>query len=168
MTTIKLNNKEIDIEAIKAILTEEQIQELTSEEENNYVVPVGVDFYVIQNGVIFNYKKTHEQDLDNIIKNNIIYYTDYEALEAQKRNQARIRVIRKIAELNASVGWKVDWNDRQQYKCFLYFNGTAEEVRGESVVRDQELEDYFYFSSEVMALAIEACAEDYKIMLGIK
>jgi hypothetical protein len=29
-------------------------------------------------------------------------------------------------------------------------------------------EDYFYFSGKVVDQVLEACAEDYKIMLGIK
>jgi hypothetical protein len=125
-------------------------------------------FYVTDRGTTFSYVSDDNETDTSIIENNLVYRTEEEALEAQKRNQARIRIIRKIAELNASVGWKVDWGDRKQYKYFLYFSHAEEIIKSESFSRELQVENYFYFSSEVKHKVLEACAEDYKIMLGIK
>lgn len=169
MTTIKLNNKEVSLEAIKAILTEEQIKELTREEESGVFVPkLGEEFYLATGCMDVKENFYNNNNMDLVIDNFLVYRTEAEARKAQKRNQARIRVIRKIAELNASVGWKVDWRDREQYKYFLYFSHAEEIIKSESFSRELQVENYFYFSSEVKHKVLEACAEDYKIMLGIE
>jgi tRNA U34 2-thiouridine synthase MnmA/TrmU len=165
MTKIKLNNKEIDIEAIKAILTEEQIQELTKEKESGVFVPnEGEEYWYIGRGVG---RDTFQLD-DGWLDKHLVYRTQEEALEAQKRNQARIRIIRKIAELNASVGWKVDWDSDNKSSYSLYFSHKERGVMAGQTFVIQDREDYFYFSKEIKNEVLEACAEDYKIMLGIK
>ena len=169
MTTIKLNNKEVSLEAIKAILTEEQIKELTREGESGVFVPKWFEcyFYVTDRGTTFSYVSDDNETDTSIIENNLVYRTEEEALEAQKRNQARIRVIRKIAELNASVGWKVDWEDFDQTKCFMGHNH-KEPFINIAFLDNKLFEDFFYFSEEIADQVLEACAEDYKIMLWIK
>ena len=168
MTTIKLNNKEIDIEDIKAILTEEQIEELTREKESGVFVPKeGEEYYFVIDERILKYERDDTMSDRGVIENHLVYRTEAEALEAQKINQARIRVIRKIAELNASVGWKVDWGNNGQQKNFLCFSGIEEVGLGDTYL-SRHTEDYFYFSGKVVDQVLEACAEDYKIMLGIK
>jgi hypothetical protein len=162
-----INNKEIDIEAIKAILTEEQIKELTRERYGVFV-PKNAEWYWYINGQGKVLETINTTDLDyTVIQNHLVYRTKEEALEAEKRNQARIRIIRKIAELNASVGWKVDWGNYGQEKNFLCFYGMEEVGLGDTYL-SRHTENYFYFSGKVVDQVLEACAEDYKIMLGVK
>jgi hypothetical protein len=163
-----INNKEIDIEAIKAILTEEQIKELTRERESGVFVPkLGEEFYLATGCMDVKENFYNNNNMDLVIDNFLVYRTEAEARKAQKRNQARIRIIRKIAELNASVWWKVDWGNNGQQKNFLCFSGIEEVGLGDTYL-SRHTEDYFYFSGKVVDQVLEACAEDYKIMLGIK
>jgi hypothetical protein len=77
-----------------------------------------------------------------------------------------------IAELNASAGWKVRWGIgyNRQENCHMELDIKDGHSRVYSKVEYyiRNLEDCFYYGSEVRDEVTKACAKDFKIMLGIK
>ena len=96
-----------------------------------------------------------------------VYRTKEEAQAALDKQLATVRVLDRIAELNAEQGWVVDWGDSDQYKFYLAFCHQYEEIDRDFACRYTYLPDAYYGSEQTIETVIKEMADDCKLMLGV-
>lgn len=176
MTKIKLNNLEISQEDLIKELENnpeimEKLEEKFGKKDSGWFVPKEGEGYAYLNnfgGDCFtNYDSTLVSDVGRV-KHQKVYRTRKEAQQESLRQQAKIRILKTIAEENAKVGWVCDWGDLNQGKGYLTYDVEDKVVEYYSSIYYRQSETDFYFSPEIGDIILEKCAEDYKIYLGVK
>jgi len=100
-----------------------------------------------------------------------VYRTEEEAQAALDQQLATVRVLDRIAELNAEQGWKCDWNAHNQEKYFLCFDhddntsGTLGSLYRKCF---QFLPTSHYGSNQTIETVIKEMESDCLLMLGVE
>lgn len=125
-------------------------------------------WYVGSNGEVFHSIWLNDQ-IDFVRYDfSSIHKTIEQAKQALKKQLAKMRILRRIAELND--GWVPDWGDRDQRK---YLIGRCNLVRGDQTVywfcSIKDYDDGFYMKTlEMRDMVLEELRDDYKTMWGIE
>lgn len=96
------------------------------------------------------------------------YRTKEEAQAALDKQLATVRVLDRIAELNAEQGWVADWDDEGQSKYYPLFNYKTNKARFIKFHCDsylKQLPDAYYGSEQTIQAVIKEMADDCKLML---
>lgn len=104
---------------------------------------------------------------DNLYAKGEYYPTEEEAIKDIERKKARMRIIRRIEELND--GWEPDFEDEEtDSKYYVSFKPCREELGVSRTSRWLSLEPCFYMKSEEIAeQMIREHGDDYKFLWGI-
>ena len=158
-----IQEKQAQIEKLKS-----EIEELKKVVAGLYKPEIGELYFTLWGS------KLHSGDSpeweSNALSIGEIYRTQEEAEKALDKKRAYIRMIDKIAELNASVGWVCDRSDLDQEKAHMHFNCSnrfRDEVDTCEYTTAQDLPRDVYFSPDVAEIVVRECSEDFKIWLGV-
>lgn len=103
---------------------------------------------------------------DNLYAKGEYYPTEEEAIKDIERKKARMRIIRRIEELND--GWVPDFEDGNMDKFYVNYEHGRSALSFTYVWRPQALEPCFYMKSEEIAeQMIREHGDDYKFLWGI-
>lgn len=121
--------------------------------------------------VAFGYTNLYQEDRGLVCKHNFetgnYFLTREEAIKDIERKKARMRIIRRIEELND--GWEPDFEDEEtDSKYYVSFKPCREELGVSRTSRWLSLEPCFYMKSEEIAeQMIREHGDDYKFLWGI-
>lgn len=104
----------------------------------------------------------HAIDGERYALNNV-YQTEEEAKKALEQKLATVRVLDRIAELNAQQGWVCDWSDGED-KYYLGFDGGLCWAITDSF---KVMPTQYYGSLKTIETVTKEMPEDCKLMLGV-
>ena len=91
-----------------------------------------------------------------------VYPTHKAAEAARDRQLATVKVLRRIAELNAAEGWVADWSDECQEKHSAMMDNFQNVVRSKQVVPSE-----WYGSKRTIESVIAELGPEIRLMLGV-
>lgn len=151
---------------------EKQIAELQEELEREKVknellfIPKGIEqcWVFDKEGNIYAHIYAGGYIDTGISKTTQVYRTREQAEKALAKQQATIRVKKRIAELND--GWKPDWEDEDQCKYELYWDFAARKAAISCVSTAKMIDNTLYLKSIGLAeQLINEMRDDLKLML---
>ncbi len=118
-------------------------------------------YAVVSNGSVQE-ETWHDDEEDNLLWAMGNVYLTHEAAElARDRQQAKVRVIDKLAELRAD---ELDWENTQACKYYLLVDGDS--VNYDYVARYQALEKGLYSTEKACEWVVENMEADVRLMLA--
>jgi len=96
------------------------------------------------------------------------YHTKEEAQAALDQKLATVRVLDRIAELNAEQGWVCDWNKPGQQKYIVsYDHVTRSFCTNVYVLQEMDLPTSYHGSKQTIETVIKEMESDCLLMLGV-
>jgi len=122
-------------------------------------------FYYLTPGTV--HQKTFISSVDKIIfSRQQVFATSGEAEQADLQRKAKMKVLRRVAELNHAAGWVCDW-DAEQEKYFPWYDRYG--ISKTTVHFTRVLTDDHYAPAGVWVRVIDEMEADVKLGLwGIK
>lgn len=111
------------------------------------------------------WQNSHGDDKAYALAN--VYRTQEEAQAALDQQLATVRVLDRIAELNAEQGWVCDWGDSYQSKNFIRFNHADEKLSSGWYSFLQNKPNPYYGSKQTIETVIKEMESDCLLMLGV-
>lgn len=137
--------------------------------EGRYKPKYGEEYWCIGgNGNIFSVKwmGSHSSEFRYALGN--VYRTVEEAQAALDKQLATVRILDRIAELNAADNnWVADWDDKGQSKYRVTFNAEKHKVCLGWNGCIKSLSDAYYGSEQTIETVIKEMADDCKLMLEV-
>lgn len=125
---------------------------------------IGEKYYVISPfGMIIRYIRDNLSDLSGAIAIDSIHKTKEEAKKALEQKLATVRVLDRIAELNAEQDWVCDWDDGED-KYYFGFDGDLCWAITDSF---KVMPTQYYGSLKTIETVTKEMPEDCKLMLGV-
>ncbi len=147
----RIYQAEKEIEELKREIKElkREIKELKREIKPIWFVPEKDEnfFYVNAYGnVQWDNQRVYT---DIILKYNQVFKTKEEALDYSEYKRAEVAIKKRIAELNK--GWKPDWEDESEDKCYVFYDTNTEFLIWCHALADKKLPDAMYLKSWKLA-----------------
>ncbi len=143
--------------------------EVEAKPEGRYKPKYGEEYWCIGgDGNIFSVKwmGSHSSEFRYALGN--VYRTVEEAQAALDKQLATVRILDRIAELNAADNnWVADWDDKGQSKYRVTFNAEKHKVCLGSNGCIKSLPDAYYGSEKTIEAVIKEMADDCKLMLEV-
>jgi len=145
--------------------------EVEAKPVGRYKPKYGEEYWCIGgDGNIFSVKwmGSHSSEFRYALGN--AYRTKEEAQAALDKQLATVRILDRIAELNAEQGWVADWDDEGQSKYYPLFNyktNKARFIKFHCASYLRELPDAYYGSEKTIEAVIKEMADDCKLMLEV-
>lgn len=96
-----------------------------------------------------------------------VYRTEEEAQAALDQQLATVRVLDRIAELNAEQGWVCDWDDHNQMKYNFRFDHDDRTFYFDSTYLTQWHQSQYYGSRQTIETVTKEMESDCLLMLGV-
>ena len=143
--------------------------EVEAKPEGRYKPKYGEEYWCIGgDGNIFSVKwmGSHSSEFRYALGN--VYRTVEEAQAALDKQLATVRILDRIAELNAADNnWVADWDDKGQSKYRVSFETKTNELALGLLYSRKFLPDAYHGSEQTIETVIKEMADDCKLMLGV-
>ena len=137
-----------------------KIEELPVEYRKTY-------FYITAQGNIGNSVCYNDSIDKHTFEMGNMFKTQEEAEKALKKQQAKIRVIKRISELNQ--GWLPNWNDIRESKYLVLYDGMSKRLANEHYCYCKKIDNNLYLKSEELAKQlIKEMKTDLLLMLEVE
>lgn len=97
-----------------------------------------------------------------------VYRTKEEAQKALDQQLATVRVLDRIAELNAEQGWKCDWSGYRQDKWIITAREDTKDLDCKKTELRKSSATSFYGSLQTIETVIKEMESDCLLMLGVE
>ena len=110
------------------------------------------------------YESTYDFD---IVKSQLVFKTEEEAIKQSIINKATVRVLKRIAELNE--GWLPNWEDNDESKYLIYYHHNYNRLARNSYTFIKHLDDRLYLkNNELSQQLINEMEDELLLMLGVR
>ena len=160
---IKINLNGVEV---MATVTQEEYDKAYPKVRKYGRVERGESYYTSEFSDAPEYQDTRG-GIDNFnYKTGRYFLTATEAIKDIERKKARMRIIRRIEELND--GWVPDFEDEDEDKFYIVYHHKHHKLSAESIWRIQARESCSYLQSmKIAKQMIKEHGDDYKLMWGI-
>ena len=113
-------------------------------------------------------KKFYESTYDfDIVKSQLVFKTEEEAIKQSCINKATVRVLNRIAELNE--GWLPNWENINESKHIIHYNFNENKLCVYRYTFAKHLDDRLYLkNNELSQQLINEMEDDLLLMLGVE
>ena len=128
----------------------------------------GQYFSMAPNGEIVDYYDDYER-VDNYLYNTGNYYkTAEEAARARDKQLALVRVTDKLREIEADVGWVINWDYIDQEKHVVSYSRKFNKFDSIFTLRDEQPWFGIYSCRSAINHVIEHMQDDLKLIFGVE
>lgn len=160
---IKINLNGVEV---MATVTQEEYDKAYPKVRKYGRVKIGEKYFTSQFSDVTKVQDTRDDSDNHNYKIGRYFLTEEEAIKDDERKKARMRIIRRIEELND--GWVPDFEDEDEDKFYIVYHHKHHKLSAESIWRIQARESCSYLQSmKIAEQMIKEHGDDYKLLWGI-